>query len=319
MMPLRNPPPRLIDLLPAVRGRYTEDAPLGDATWFRTGGAAEILYRPADRDDLSHFLEMKPGDVPLCAIGAGSNLLVRDGGVAGVVIRMNRAFADIEIAGIEVSAGAMALDVNVASACRDAGLAGLEFLSGIPGTIGGALTMNAGAFGREINDVVVSAEAFDTEGRLHALSQEQLDLSYRHSQIPSDWIVLSATLVGNPGAEIDVARRISEIDALRQASQPTGPRTGGSTFANPSDPKAQGKKAWQLIEDAGCRGLQQGGARVSDQHCNFLINTGRATADELELLGEEVRRRVFEHSGVMLEWEIRRIGVALSRVREARE
>lgn len=308
MMPAMRDIP-LIERLPAVRGRLTENAPLAGITWFRVGGAAEVMFRPADRDDLAAFLADKPADVPVTVIGVASNLLVRDGGIPGVVIRLGRGFADIKVTGTTVEAGAAALDVNVARSAAEAGVAGLEFLVGVPGTIGGALRMNAGAYGREMTDVTVAAEAFDPTGRLHRLSHAELGFSYRHCAVGEDWIFVAATLTGEPGAPEAIAARMRDIQEAREASQPIRTRTGGSTFANPTDPKAQGRKAWQLIDAAGCRGLTRGGAMVSEKHCNFLINTGTATAADLEGLGEEVRRRVFEATGVSLQWEIRRVGL----------
>ncbi len=295
----------LIAGLPVVRGRYTENAPLGPVTWFRVGGPAEVMFRPADAEDLAAFLAGKPADVPVTVLGVGSNLLVRDGGVPGVVVRLGRGFAGIEADGDEVSAGAGALDVNVALVAGDAGIAGMEFLSGVPGTIGGALRMNAGAYGAETKDVVVGARAIDPEGRVRDLDPEDLGFGYRRCGVPKDWIFVSARLRGRLGDRSVIARRTEEIRTTREKTQPIRSRTGGSTFANPPE-----GKAWELIERAGCRGLTRGGAQVSEKHCNFLINTGNATATDLEALGEEVRRRVFETSGVRLEWEIQRIGVA---------
>ena len=309
MMAARQVTPALLDRLPAVRGRLSANAPLDRITWFRVGGPAEVMFRPADRDDLLEFLAAKPADVAVTVIGVGSNLLVRDGGIPGVVIRLGRGFADIAIDGTTVQAGAAALDVNVARTAAEAGVAGLEFLVGVPGTIGGALRMNAGAYGREMVNVTLAAEAIDAAGRVRHLMPEQLGFTYRHSAVPEDWIFLSATLAGyadSPGA---IAARMGDIQSAREESQPTRTRTGGSTFANPTDPKAAGRKAWQLIDEAGCRGLRRGGAMVSEKHCNFLINTGTASAADLESLGEEVRRRVFEATGVSLQWEIRRVGL----------
>jgi UDP-N-acetylmuramate dehydrogenase len=295
----------LIARLPAVRGRYTENAPLGPVTWFRVGGPAEVMFRPVDAEDLAGFLAGKPDDVPVTVLGVGSNLLVRDGGVAGVVVRLGRGFAAIDVEGEGVTAGAGALDVNVALVARDAGIAGLEFLSGVPGTIGGALRMNAGAYGAEIKDVVVDARAVDGEGGVHDLDPQDLGFGYRSCSVPRDWIFGSARFRGRLGDRAAIARRTEEIRTAREQTQPVRSRTGGSTFANPP-----GGKAWELIDRAGCRGLTRGGAQVSEKHCNFLINTGNATAADLEALGEEVRRRVFETAGVGLEWEIQRIGVA---------
>jgi UDP-N-acetylmuramate dehydrogenase len=297
---------RLIDRLPRVRGRLTENAPLAPVTWFRVGGEAEVMFRPADLDDLMAFLAAKPADVPVTVIGVASNLLVRDGGVPGVVVRLGRGFVEVRIDGATVEAGAGALDLNVALACREAGVAGLEFLSGIPGTIGGGLRMNAGAYGREIKDVLVSAVALDARGRRHELTPVEMDLSYRHCGVPEDWTFVSARFRGEAGDAQAIGRRMAEIQEQREASQPTRARTGGSTFANPP-----GHKAWQLIDGAGCRGLRRGGAMVSEKHANFLINAGDATAADLEGLGEEVRRRVFDTNGITLHWEIRRIGCPL--------
>ncbi len=296
--------PHLIDRLPRPRGRLTADAPLGPQTWFRAGGPAEVLFRPADVEDLSTFLAALPADVPVTVLGVGSNLLVRDGGVKGVVVRLMRGFTNVSIEGHEVIAGAGAPDLNVALTARDHALAGLEFLSGIPGTIGGALRMNAGAYQGDLSQVLVSAEAVDRSGKVHAVGVADMGFSYRHSDAPADWIFTSARLRATPGDQLAIARRIAEIDAARTDTQPRS-RTGGSTFVNPP-----GHKAWELIDRAGCRGLRIGEAQVSEKHCNFLINRGAATAGDIEALGEEVRRRVLEKTGVQLEWEIRRVGVA---------
>jgi len=262
-----------------------------------------VLFRPADVEDLASFLKALPSDVPVTVLGVGSNLLVRDGGVKGVVIRLMRGFTGITATGNEVLAGAGAPDLNVALTAREHALAGLEFLSGIPGTIGGAVAMNAGAYGGELAEVLISAEAVDRAGKVHRVSASELGFSYRHSEAPADWIFTSARLRAQPGDQLAIARRIAEIDATRTDSQPRS-RTGGSTFVNPP-----GHKAWELIDQAGCRGLRIGEAQVSEKHCNFLINLGAATATDLEELGEEVRRRVLEKSGIRLEWEIRRLGV----------
>jgi UDP-N-acetylmuramate dehydrogenase len=305
MMAAERPSDRLIDRLPRVRGRLTENAALAPMTWFRVGGPAEIMFRPADAEDLMAFLAGKPADVPVTVLGVASNLLVRDGGIAGVVVRLGRGFVDIKIEGASVAAGAGALDLNVALACGLAGVAGLEFMSGIPGTVGGGLRMNAGAYGSEFKDVLRSAEAIDGKGRRHSLTVEQLGLAYRHSSVAEDWIFIAAQFAGVAGDRAAIGHRMTEIQTAREASQPIRARTGGSTFANPP-----GHKAWELIDQAGCRGLRLGGAMVSEQHTNFLINTGNASAAEIEALGEEVRRRVREQSGIELEWEIRRIGRA---------
>jgi len=303
MMALAENHGRLLERLPPVRGRLTEGAPLGRSTWFRVGGPAEVLFRPADVDDLAAFLVAKPADVPVTAIGVGSNLLVRDGGVAGVVVRLGGPFALIGVEGDRVRAGAGALDLNVARTALEADLTGLEFLSGIPGTVGGALRMNAGAYGREVKDTVVSAEALDPQGARRALTCDDMAFSYRGCAVPEDWIFTAALFQATAGDHTAIARRMEEIAATRGATQPLRTATGGSTFKNPT-----GRKAWELIEAAGCRGLRRGGAMVAEKHCNFLVNTGGATAADLESLGEEIRRRVLEREGVRLEWEIRRIG-----------
>jgi UDP-N-acetylmuramate dehydrogenase len=294
----------LIERLPQVRGRLTPNAPIGPLTWFRVGGRAEVLFRPADPADLAEFLAETPRDLPVTVIGVGSNLLVRDNGIRGVVVRLGRGFAEIapQKDG-EISAGAGALDLNVALTAAEAGIAGLEFLSGIPGTVGGGFRTNAGAYGSEFKDVLAWAEAVDRNGTRHRVTPAELGLSYRHSEAPADWIFTGAVFRGTPGDRAEIARRLTDIQAAREASQPIRARTGGSTFANPP-----GHKAWELIDRAGCRGLSRGGAVVSEKHANFLINTGGATAADLEGLGEEVRRRVYDRCGIMLEWEIRRIG-----------
>lgn len=303
----RKPMSHLIARLPEVRGEYRADAPVAQLTWFRVGGPAEVLFRPADEADLMEFLAGRPGDVPVTVLGVGSNTLIRDGGVPGVVIRLGKAFADAHVAGDRVLAGAGALDVTVAATAQRAGLTGLEFLSGIPGTIGGALRMNAGAYGSEIRDVLVTARAVDPLGHLHILDAAGMGLGYRHCSVAEDWIFTSAVLQGRPGDPATIAQAIADIRDAREETQPRRVRTGGSTFANP-----EGRKAWQLIDAAGCRGLRIGGAQVSEKHCNFLLNTGDATAADIETLGEEVRRRVRETSGIELRWEIRRIGLAKS-------
>lgn len=294
--------PTLIERLPPVRGRLTENASLAGVTWFGVGGPADMLFRPADRDDLAAFMRAKPRDVPVTVIGVGSNLLVRDGGVRGVVVRLGRGFVDISARDNRIHAGAGALDLSVALTARDHGLAGLEFLSGVPGTIGGALRMNAGAYGGDMARVAVSAEAIDGQGNILTLTPRQLGFTYRHAAVEPDIIFTGAVLQGVPGDKTTIARRIAEIESERQASQPRS-KTGGSTFVNPP-----GLRAWELIDRAGCRGLKVGGAQVSEKHCNFLINTGDATAYDVEALGEEVRRRVFASTGVALQWEIKRIG-----------
>ncbi len=297
---------RLIDRLPPVHGRLTENASLASSTWFGVGGPAEVMFRPSNAADLASFLAALPGDIPVTVLGVGSNILVRDGGVPGVVIRLGRGFAQISTDGFEVEAGAAALDINVAIAAREAGIAGLEFLSGVPGTIGGALRMNAGAYGSEIRDVVVEVTALLPGGREVRVPASELRFAYRHCGAPADWLFVAARLRGLAGEKATIAARMASIREARDLAQPSRVRTGGSTFKNPP-----GCKAWELIDAAGCRGLTVGGAKVSEKHCNFLINTGNAVAADLEALGEEVRRRVRDSSGVTLEWEIRRVGVSL--------
>ncbi len=303
----------LLARLPKVRGRLTPNAPLGKQTWFGAGGPAEVLFRPADAADLAAFLAAAPVKIPVTVIGVGSNLLVRDGGVPGVTVRLGRGFAEITVEHGEVRAGAGALDRIVALAAAEAGLGGFEFLSGVPGTIGGALRMNAGAYGREIKDVLVSATALDRFGASHTIEHDAMGLSYRHCTVDPDWIFVAARLRGFNNDRDAIAIRMTEIRHAREAAQPVRARTGGSTFANPP-----GDAAWRLIDAAGCRGLVRGGAMVSPQHANFLINNGNATAADLEGLGEEVRRRVYQNSGVALEWEIRRIGRPLPLLGERR-
>jgi UDP-N-acetylmuramate dehydrogenase len=303
MAPAVDPPAALIDRMPPVRGRIAANAPIGPMTWFRVGGPADVLFRPADEADLAEFLRALPDDVPVTVIGVASNLLVRDGGIPGVTIRLGRGFAEIAPEGEEMRAGAGALDLNVALAAADAGIAGLEFLSGVPGTIGGGLRMNAGAYGGEIKDVLIEASAVDRDGTVHRVPVDALGLSYRHSEVPEDWIFTGALLRGRRGDPAEISARMVEIKAAREASQPIRARTGGSTFANPP-----GDHAWRLIDAAGCRGLVRGGAMVSEKHTNFLINTGAASAADIEGLGEEVRRRVQTKFGVVLDWEIRRVG-----------
>jgi UDP-N-acetylmuramate dehydrogenase len=296
-------PQRLIERLPPVRGRLSENAPLAQLTWLRVGGPAEVMFRPADVEDLAQFLARKPKDVKVTVIGVASNLLIRDGGVKGVVVRLGRGFVEIAPEGEEITAGAGALDLNVALSACAAGIAGLEFLSGIPGTIGGGLRMNAGAYGTEFKDALVSAAALDAKGKRRELTAAEMDLSYRHCGVAEDWVFVSARFKGKRDEPQAIGARMATIQAQREESQPIRARTGGSTFANPP-----GHKAWELIDKAGCRGLKLGGAQVSPKHANFLINTGEASAADVENLGEEVRRRVLEKSGVGLEWEIKRIG-----------
>jgi UDP-N-acetylmuramate dehydrogenase len=303
MMAAQKSLPNLADRLPRVQGRMRANVALAPQTWFRVGGPAEILFRPADIEDLAAFLAACPADIPVTTLGVASNLLVRDGGLSGVVIRLGGEFARVRIDGAKVIAGAGALDLTVAEEACAGGLGGLEFLSGIPGTIGGAVKMNAGAYGSEIVDVIESAVLVTRAGKVVTVAGEKLGLSYRHSELPEGAIVVEATLRGQPDQVELIAERMRGIQARRAETQPIRARTGGSTFANPPD-----AKAWELIDRAGCRGLTLGGAQVSEQHCNFLINTGAASASDIEALGEEVRRRVSKDSGIDLTWEIMRIG-----------
>ena len=294
-------------VLPPLRGRVERDAPLGPATWFRVGGPADVLVRPADLDDLLLLLRDMPADMPLTILGAASNLVIRDGGIAGVVLRLARGFGEVVVeADGGIIAGAAALDVTVAETAAAAGLAGLEFLVGIPGSIGGAVAMNAGAYGVEIKDVLDWAEIATPEGLLR-LDAAALHFAYRHAQLPVRGVVVRARLRAIAGYKPAIAARLAEIRAAREATQPVRARTGGSTFKNPHGDR----KAWELIDAAGCRGLRHGAAQVSEKHCNFLLNLGGASAADIEALGEEVRARVLAHSGIALEWEIRRIGRAL--------
>ncbi|MBT3535475.1 MAG: UDP-N-acetylmuramate dehydrogenase [Rhodospirillaceae bacterium] len=298
----------LLSRLPVVRGRYVENVDLSGCTWFRVGGPADVVYRPADAGDLAAFLKQCPQEIPRTVLGLGSNLLIRDGGVRGVVIRLDRAFNQIEIDGDYVTVGAGVLDVNLARVCRDGGLVGFEFMRGIPGTVGGGLRMNGGAYGRAFRDVLVWAEVVDGAGIMHRAVLDELDLSYRHCGAPEDWIFTAAQFRGKQGGQDEITARMREVSQARKESQPVNTRTGGSTFKNPDSDNPDSPKAWELIDRAGCRGLVRGGAMVSELHCNFLINMGDATAADLEALGEEVRRRVEADSGIMLQWEIRRIG-----------
>ncbi|MGE0613087.1 MAG: UDP-N-acetylmuramate dehydrogenase [Hyphomicrobiales bacterium] len=294
----------LARVMPELRGRLKANAPLADIIWFRAGGPAEVLFTPADEDDLAYFLKRCPARVPVTVIGLGSNLLVRDGGVKGVVIRLGRGFNGIEVeAGNRVRAGAGVPDVKVARAAADAGIAGLSFYRGIPGSVGGALRMNGGAHGRETRDVLVEARAVSRDGKLHVLPLADMKLTYRHCGVPEDYIFTQALFQGEAGDPGAILAEMEEIADYREQAQPIKSRTGGSTFKNPD-----GGKAWQLIDAAGCRGLRVGGAVVSEKHCNFLINDEGATGGDLETLGETVRRRVKETSGVDLHWEIKRIG-----------
>lgn len=296
----------LIDDLPTVRGRLRANEPLAKYTWFRVGGPAEVLYEPADVEDLQDFLRGCPADVGITVIGGTSNILIRDGGIPGIVVRLGKNFAEIDAVGNELRAGAAAADVNIARKARDAGLSGLEFMVGIPGVLGGALRMNAGAYEREIKDVLISARGLSRIGESVEYTLDDMGFSYRYCGVPDDVIFVSAVLKGSPGDRESIANRMEQIQIKREESQPVRTRTGGSTFANPEE-----YHAWKLVDEAGCRGLRIGKAMVSEQHCNFLINTGNATAADIEGLGDEVRRRVLAASGIELRWEIRRLGVPL--------
>jgi UDP-N-acetylmuramate dehydrogenase len=289
--------------MPRVRGRWREDVPLAPRTWLRVGGPAEALFEPADAGALREFLAKRPTGLAVTPIGVASNLLVRDRGIEGVVLRLSGPLAAITRDGDRLRVGAGATDRSIAIQAMQAGLSGLEFLIGIPGTLGGAIRMNAGAFGGETAEVVEQVVALDPKGRRHVLRPAELGFGYRHSALPADWIVIEAVLKVVPGDAAAVRTRMAAIKAEREASQPLRVATGGSTFKNPPE-----HKAWQLIDAAGCRGLRHGRAMVSEKHCNFLINTGGARAAEIEALGELVRARVLAHSGVALDWEIHRIG-----------
>lgn len=291
-------------LLPNLRGRLKANAELSEITWFRVGGPAQLLFTPADEADLADFLKAIPADLPVFPLGLGSNLLVRDGGVPGVVIRLGRGFGTIEILdGHRLRSGTAVPDVKVARAAAEAGIAGLHFYRGIPGSIGGALRMNAGAHGTETKDVLESARAVDRQGNIHELSLADMGFTYRHSEVPTDFIFTSATYKGYPGDPADIQKEMEEVADYREQHQPIRERTGGSTFKNPP-----GHSAWKLVDSAGCRGLRVGGASVSEMHCNFLINDMGATGEDLERLGETVRARVKADSGVELNWEIIRLG-----------
>lgn len=289
--------------LPVVKGRYQPNAMLSQHTWFQVGGPAELLFRPQSAQDLAVFLQSKPADVPVTIIGAGSNLLVRDVGVSGVVIRLGREFADVLVEGASVIIGAAALDRTVALTCADAGLSGLEFLVGVPGTIGGAVKMNAGCYNQEVKDVLCWAEVMDHQGNITRLSKAELGFSYRHSMLSADQIVIRACFDLQPEKPAVIHQRLTQLLEEREKSQPVRGRTGGSTFKNPP-----GQKAWALIDQAGGRGIRIGDAQVSEKHCNFLLNLGSAQAKDLESLGEQIRQRVLETSGILLEWEIIRLG-----------
>lgn len=299
--------------LPAVRGKLIENADLSALTWLRVGGPADVLFMPADENDLGDFLKETPAEIPVFTMGVGSNLLVRDGGVRGVVIRLGPAFAKIETDGVTVRAGAAALDAQVAKRAGAAGIAGLEFYRGIPGAIGGALTMNAGAYGGETKDILVEAVGYTRQGERRVLANADMGFSYRHCDAADDGLVFTqATFRGAPGDRAAIEARMAEIMEKREATQPIKERTGGSTFANPDPATSGGKSSWQLIDAIGGRGRVVGDAQVSEQHCNFMINRGKATAADLETLIESLRNDVLTEFDVDLRWEIRRVGEAAS-------
>lgn len=299
----------LLDRLPPVRGKLEARVTLAPFTWFRVGGPAEVLFQPADEADLADFLRGCPADIPILAVGVGSNLIVRDGGVPGVVIRLSpRGFGQISTDGLKVTAGAACLDASVAKKAAEAGIAGLEFYRGVPGTIGGALRMNAGCYESETKDVLVSCVAYDRAGQRHELSCADMGFTYRHTTAPMDLIFVSATFQGTADEPEAIFARMEAITQKREQSQPIREKTGGSTFKNPDPVQSGGRKSWQVIDAAGLRGYQIGGAQMSEKHCNFMINTGTATARDLEALGEQVIQQVKATQGVDLHWEIKRIG-----------
>jgi UDP-N-acetylmuramate dehydrogenase len=291
--------------LPQVRGRVTAGAPLAPLVWFKSGGAAQWLFEPKDADDLIHFLRELDPAVPVMALGLGSNMIVRDGGVPGVVIRLGKAFAQVErLDRITLRCGGGASGILVSSTARHAGIGGVEFLRSIPGTVGGFVRMNGGAYGREVKDVLIDCDVVLRSGERQTLGVADLDYTYRHSALPQGAVVIAATFRGHPAETAAIGAEMDRIAAEREASQPLRSKTGGSTFKNP-----QGHRAWALIDAAGCRGLTRGDAQVSEKHCNFLLNLGSATSAQIEALGEEVRTKVKAQSGVTLEWEIQRVGV----------
>jgi UDP-N-acetylmuramate dehydrogenase len=297
--------PELKARMPQLRGRLLPNQSLAELTWFRVGGPAQVLFMPEDEADLAYFLQHLPAEIPVTVVGLGSNLIVRDGGVPGVVIRLGRGFGDVKIeVGDRIRAGTGVPDVKVSRAAQEAGLAGLAFFRGIPGAVGGALRMNGGAYGRETKDALIEARGVDRQGHVQVLTNDDMHYTYRHCGAPDDIIFTEALFQGSPGDPAAIATEMDKITESREATQPIKSRTGGSTFKNPP-----GHKAWQLIDAAGCRGLKVGDAQVSEMHCNFLINLGGASAADIETLGEAVRRRVKANSGVELEWEIKRIGV----------
>lgn len=305
---VRNAERDLLRDMPPVRGKIEANASLAEQSWFRVGGPAEVLFKPQDLDDLSYFLTHLDDDIPVTYLGVCSNTLIRDGGIRGVVIKLGPAFSQIRVDGTSLTAGSGAVDLNVARSAQAAGVAGLEFLSGIPGTIGGGLRMNAGAYGKEFKDIVAKVEVMDRHGRRKIMRPGDMGWSYRHcAHVPEDHVFLWADLQGEEGDPLVIKKRMQDIQDERKKSQPVYEKTCGSTFANPAD-DPQKRKSWALIDAAGCRGLRVGGAQVSEKHCNFLINRGAATAADIENLGEEVRKRVRDKFGIDLRWEIRRMG-----------
>jgi UDP-N-acetylmuramate dehydrogenase len=299
----------ILDRLPPVRGKIAAGVTMAPYTWFRVGGAADALFQPADEDDLAAFLKACPADIPVLAVGVGSNLIVRDGGIDGVVIRLGpRGFGQVTTDGVRVTAGAACLDAVVAKKAAEAGIAGLEFYRGVPGTIGGALRMNAGCYESETKDVLVECVAYNRAGDRIVLSNADMGFTYRHTRAPDDLIFVSATYEGTTGDPHDILARMDAITARREASQPIRDKTGGSTFKNPDQIQSGGRKSWQVIDDAGLRGYTIGGAQMSEKHCNFMINTGPATAAHLEALGNHVIATVKATQGVDLHWEIKRLG-----------
>jgi len=301
----------LLECLPAVRGKYLPAAPLADMTWLRVGGPAEVLFLPADEADLARFLAETPDEIPVHILGAGSNTLVRDGGVPGVVVRLTAPFGKVEaISKTRVKAGAAALDKKVAQIAARSGIAGMEFFTGVPGAIGGAIRMNAGCYGTETKDILVEAVALDRAGRRIIVTPDELGYAYRHSEAPEDWIFVEATFEGTPDDPATIAARMDEITARRETTQPIREKTSGSTFKNPDPPGTPDqRKAWQLIDQTGWRGKKIGGACFSTQHANFLINDGTASAADLEAVGEGARADIIAATGIDLHWEVRRIGV----------
>ena len=307
-MPFPDITPELKSVMPELRGRLLANQSLAELTWFRVGGPAQVLFTPSDEDDLAYFLAHLPGELPVHVVGVGSNLIVRDGGISGVVIRLGaRGFGETAVLENVVSAGAAALDKRVAETAVAANLSGLEFLFGIPGTVGGALRMNAGANGTETKDVLIEAVGIARDGKKHAFSNAEMKFTYRNSGVDASIIFTSARFRGQVATAPAIRARMNEVQNHRETAQPIREKTGGSTFKNPP-----GQSAWKLIDAAGCRGLRVGGAQVSEMHCNFLINTGSSTAKDIESLGETVRKRVKDHSGIELHWEIKRIGIEQS-------